>query len=279
MGFGDDVDYKVTGTTNHHTVINNAINALPASGGKIILREGTYTLGATVNMNKNNVTLEGMGKSTILQRSGQIIEGTALNCTIKGLTFNRMSGDGYVFRILNTSQTLICENVFNGGTMLVSGNDVVVKGNFFKNSQLRIDASNSTVIGNVVDSSNSEGINVIGRNVAVTGNKCFGCLTGISLNPHYEHEGCSVVGNVCVDCNAGIVIMTNRNNISGNNIIRGTGLASNYTTTQYSIELQSGAQGNFVIGNNILGKAVTNNSGNTTNTITQNKHLNTAAGW
>ena len=46
--------------------INNAINSLPAGGGKVVLLEGTYHLTAPIRILKSNVVLEGNGWNTVL---------------------------------------------------------------------------------------------------------------------------------------------------------------------------------------------------------------------
>jgi len=46
--------------------IQAAIDALPAEGGVVNLRRGTYTLDSTVNINKDNVTIQGDGWNTYL---------------------------------------------------------------------------------------------------------------------------------------------------------------------------------------------------------------------
>ena len=59
-------DYYCSGT-NDQTVINNAISALPSTGGKIVLLEGTYNIGGTITINKSNVTIQGLGHNVILK--------------------------------------------------------------------------------------------------------------------------------------------------------------------------------------------------------------------
>lgn len=46
--------------------INNAINSLPAGGGRVVLLEGTYHLTAPIKILKSNVVLEGNGWNTVL---------------------------------------------------------------------------------------------------------------------------------------------------------------------------------------------------------------------
>ena len=64
-----DVNYLCTGTDDH-VIINQAIQDLPpAHGGKILLLEGRYMLGGGIKMNRDNITLEGMGNGTWLVNS------------------------------------------------------------------------------------------------------------------------------------------------------------------------------------------------------------------
>ena len=65
------------------------LDALPATGGKIVCLAGTYTFGATVTRAINNVTIEGAGVATIFNYDA----GTALFTA---------GGDNWVFRDLTT---------------------------------------------------------------------------------------------------------------------------------------------------------------------------------
>jgi len=62
-------DYVCDGTDDA-TEINAAIAALPAEGGKVTLLEGTFDLGARIEIQKDNVTLDGQGNGTVLVTAG-----------------------------------------------------------------------------------------------------------------------------------------------------------------------------------------------------------------
>ena len=62
-----DCDYLCDGTADD-VEINNAITALPATGGEIVILDGTYNITAKINVTKNNVSIRGNGNSTILKR-------------------------------------------------------------------------------------------------------------------------------------------------------------------------------------------------------------------
>ncbi len=65
---GTTADFNTTGT-NDQTVINTAIASLPASGGRVVLRAGTYTITTAVTLNKTGVTLQGEGVSTLIKNA------------------------------------------------------------------------------------------------------------------------------------------------------------------------------------------------------------------
>ena len=60
-----NVDYLCDGTADE-VQIEAAIAALPAGGGRIVLLDGTFTLGAIIDIIKSNVVLEGQGGSTVI---------------------------------------------------------------------------------------------------------------------------------------------------------------------------------------------------------------------
>lgn len=70
-------DYTTDGTDDD-VQIQSAIDAL-SGGGKIVLREGTYTLGNTVLVNEANTTIQGMGDSTIVKAKNTLYNGTTID--------------------------------------------------------------------------------------------------------------------------------------------------------------------------------------------------------
>ena len=93
---GDVIQSKLNGIiyidgtrfTKNRQGIVDAVDALPATGGKIILPEGTYSIPTTLNITKSNVIFEGIGTATILESSSttaSIIKIVAENLTIKNL--------------------------------------------------------------------------------------------------------------------------------------------------------------------------------------------------
>lgn len=73
----DTYDYETDGTADD-VQIQAAIDALPTAGGKVVLREGTYTIATTVTIDTGHVTLEGMGGGTIIRPVAGGVSGRVL---------------------------------------------------------------------------------------------------------------------------------------------------------------------------------------------------------
>jgi len=77
-------DYQATGTLGSptdHTTIQSAITAVQAAGGgTVLIREGVYFLGATINVTAANVAIVGVGRSTELRAVGNY--GHVLSCAL-----------------------------------------------------------------------------------------------------------------------------------------------------------------------------------------------------
>jgi Carbohydrate binding domain len=69
-------DYVASGCSAQ-TAINNAISALPANGGVVYLRDGTYIVSGSINV-PSNVTLTGVGANTIIELENSIASSTDL---------------------------------------------------------------------------------------------------------------------------------------------------------------------------------------------------------
>ena len=110
-------------------------------------------------------------------------------------------------------------------------------------------SDNSTITGNTCNNNAGKGVHLsISDNSTITGNTCYS-------NDNY-----------------GIYLTSsNNNNITGNTCMRGTGLASDYTATQYTIQL-NGTENNYnlISSNQCMGKAITIGGG-TSNTEINNK--------
>ncbi len=97
----DEVDYLCDGT-NDEEVFQSAINALPTSGGKIVVREGEYAISSALSISSRNVIIEGMGNSTkinitsnisIANGSGLAYQNCLLNFSRAGTPITFITGD------------------------------------------------------------------------------------------------------------------------------------------------------------------------------------------
>lgn len=91
VGFTDDCDYSVSGSNAPDVAINTALDRLrDINGGELTLREGTYSTAGEI-LCPANVTIRGMGDSTIIKRNYNInsdngmIRVSGTNCVIKDL--------------------------------------------------------------------------------------------------------------------------------------------------------------------------------------------------
>jgi hypothetical protein len=109
-------DYVCDGTADE-VEINAAIDALPAGGGKVLLTEGTFTLGNTIMLGSTGTTLEGLGYGTLIQYDGDSATG--------GCAIGDQDGTTYLtvthavvrnLRIKNTGTTTQAPGVLLGWT-------------------------------------------------------------------------------------------------------------------------------------------------------------------
>ncbi len=55
---------------NAFATIQDAVNSLPATGGKVLLTAGTWTVTSQISFPNDNITIEGVGESSIIESSG-----------------------------------------------------------------------------------------------------------------------------------------------------------------------------------------------------------------
>jgi hypothetical protein len=87
----EDCDYLCDGTNDQEEIIQ-ALNDLPATGGEVVILDGTYNITASINIPKDNVSIRGSGNATTLKRMYNSTN-TDSGATAKGLiTLNEKSG-------------------------------------------------------------------------------------------------------------------------------------------------------------------------------------------
>ncbi len=340
-----DCDYLCDGTADQ-TEINQAIQALPATGGEIVILDGTYNIAARINVTKDNVSIRGNGNATILKRmfNSSVAEGVITltsrsgckiaNLQIEGNRTSYTNSNNYGIYLVASSDNTVTGNTCNNNSygiyLVSSSNNNTITGNTCNNNNsysygIYLDASsnntvtgntcnnnsygiylssssNNTVTGNTCNNNSNSGIyleylsdnntvtgntcnnnnsysygiylDASSNNNTVTGNICNNNSYGIYLNSSSNN---TVIGNTCNNNSSHSIYVRNSSNntVTGNTCIRGTGLAGDYTTSQYTIRLYgTGNNYNLIAMNNCMGKAVVVEGG-TGNSAWGNKFDNT----
>ena len=108
-----EVDYLCTGE-NDDLVIKQAIQELPGGGGEIVIREGVFNLSSGIIVERDNVTLRGMGVGTVLNGVHDInmmfdvLHGVRA-CVFKGLNFKNNHDKNILTCILFRGYTQHCK--------------------------------------------------------------------------------------------------------------------------------------------------------------------------
>lgn len=301
-------DYYCSGT-NDQTVINNAISALPSTGGKIVLLEGTYNIGGTITINKSNVTIQGLGHNVILKTATST---TALKMFGISNATGLIISDIVIDYANNTSADCIAIQLYSSDNVIIEHINILNnKGNgieWFNCNYTRfsdisfinvrqciwdrgrnhssiidkwivdtvtngITLDSSSTLNKIVDcivrSATDNGIKSDAAYTMINDNIVYDCSNGITVNGN-----CSTVADNNVrDSDIGISVNGKYVNVSGNTAIRAddSGNVSSYSSSQYTISMGSSSANCLVIGNIISGKNYTNN-GASTNTFANNKY-------
>ena len=208
-----DADYVCNGSDDQ-VEINAAIDALPANGGSVYLREGTYVVSESVIISKSNVALIGAGASTAIKIKDtkdadiEVIYASAKsnllvkNLRIDGNKANQTTGTmtGISFSGIEHSKVIN----FWAGNLRDHG------------IYLHSSSNNNTIAGNTCGGTDWIGIYLhTTSNNTITGNTLQGNSTGIYLASSGIN---TVTGNTCVDnaVNGLILLASTNNTITGN---------------------------------------------------------------
>ena len=235
-----DCDYLCDGS-NDATQIIAALNALPVTGGEVVILDGTYNITESIYIPYDNVVLRGNGNATILKRmydseemeeepyvEGLIMLNGKSGCKITDLQIDGnnnfyTSYSNYGILLYSSSNNTVTGNTCNnnsGGISLGGSNDNTVTGNTCNNNNgfgiLLYSSSNNTVTGNTCHNNNGFGIYLASSsNNTVTGNTChnndsFGIYLASSSNN-------VITGNTCNNNRNGIDLYNlSDNTIAGN---------------------------------------------------------------
>ena len=269
-------DFVCTGS-NDDATIESAIDSLPTSGGRVVLSEGTFTFGSSLNIMKSNITLEGSGFATLIQGaiSGNYIlvgDGSTALSNIKICNL-RINGGG-----LDTVLSGI--NIYGGLNYEIS--NCIIENCFVEGCWsydiVAYYLIKSNIIGNVCQTSHYEGMgifdsnnNVIARNKFIS-NGGNGFLSMDSNNnimvgnifQSNDSHGINLdssnynilIGNIFKDNSQSannsyddiILGSSNYNVISSNSMV-----ATATNKTRYAVN-ESGSDYNLVIGNFCTGQ-------------------------
>lgn len=301
-----DCDYLCDGTADD-VEINAAIQALPSTGGEIVILDGTYNISDTITVNKNNVALSGNRAATILLRSASfqniVLLSSVTGCIVKNIAINGNKDDytnNSVSVYLDSSNSNIISGVIcynnNSGVSLSNSSENIIFGNRCNSNVAGIkliNSSSNTIVSNTCISNYYYGISMANGNNdnTIIGNTCNNSYAGVNFSNSSNN---TVTGNICNNnSNDGVLLFggnnntisgntcnnnssdgiyldfTSNNTISSNTCIVGSGETSGYTSSQYTIRASNTASNNLISSNNIMGKNYVDNG--TNNTWANNK--------
>jgi len=211
-----DCDYLCDGIADQVEIIQ-ALNDLPATGGEVVILDGTYNIMASINIPKNNVSIRGSGNATTLKR---MYNSTSDNSghTARGLiTLNEKSGCKIQGLQIDGNKATYTAS-YNYGIYLRSSSNNMITGNTCNNNSYGIyliSSDNNNITGNTCYN-NNYGIHLSSSsNNNITGNTCYNNINGIYLSSSSNN---TITGNTCNNNNSyGIyLISSDNNNITGN---------------------------------------------------------------
>jgi parallel beta-helix repeat protein len=270
--------------------INAAIQALPASGGKVLLN-GEFNVTGNVLINKPNVILQGMGRTTIIKgmegnysvTDGILCALNTSNVQIESLCVNGNAIKKHAIKLNSIDGgkvvDCLCHNSGVYGICVLNSNCISVEGcKSYNNGEdgICFNNSNNCIVKNCLCYNNSvHGIRfgIASKNCIVCNSFCNANVYGISIYENTDYNKYIIVsGNICKDNDHGIWVKSSNTLVDGNIIYRGTGLPADYSSSQYTIYLSAGANNNLITDNSMFGKNYVDSSGSTSNTFADNKY-------
>lgn len=217
-------DYVCDGVADE-VQINAAIAALPATGGSVVLMDGTYDIDSSIIMNKSNVTLTGQGKNTIIQTDTPL---TMVNTAstngilIKNIYFYGVNSSGCygVYLQSNNSNVVNCwfYNCYYGVYIREDYNTVY--GCYFQTGSRGVHCRSSAYYNSVMCNRMQNlmyGVDIVGWLNAAVANVSYNCSRCVNLSSRYStatgnvgyngfavvqmgQDNCLIQGNVSRNC-------------------------------------------------------------------------------
>lgn len=291
----NDCDYLCDGTADD-VEINAALQALPSTGGEVILLDGVYKPSDRILIYQNNTILSGASyETTILQKNWEtdaedfVITATGFNKNfcIRNLTidgnksvFTESGGCGIIISYKSNAVIDSCQIINNSNVGVLcnsySGNIKIIN-SIFGNQARDISTSTSTsssngslIIQNNIFNGSSYAINALSgmenaliSNNVMTNNSRYTFQIISGKNVVFSNNRITGYGSMGIYINATLCT------IFGNNVYLGTGQSSDYTSSQNTIFAGNTSSNNLIFGNNIMGKNYIDNG--TNNTWANNK--------
>jgi parallel beta-helix repeat protein len=256
-------DYVCDGVADQDE-INAAINALPTSGGRVLLLEGTYNISGTITILKNYVTLEGQGAGTKLF----LVNGA--NChaiqvgngstALEGIRIANLRIDGN-----KANQTTSVHGIYfygaSGYLITKSGIENCIVENCANTGIYLYYSNNNIIAENQANSNWGAGIYLYySNNNVITGNQTnstyyYGIYL-ISSNNNIIAENQAISNRI----DGFYIYLANNNIIIGNQVNSTTnGSGMGILHSSYNIVIGNECQGNNGYGINIVGSNSNNN--------------------
>ena len=275
-------DYVCDGTDDQKE-IQSAIDALPSSGGRVLLLEGTYNISAAINILHDNITLAGQGNGTklflvngancsVIQvgNGSKALEGvTVRDLQIDGNKANQTAGYGIYFyggsgaKITeSTIKNCRVKNCHSNGIYLNYSNNNIITGNISLNNWGGVNllyANNNTITGNQANSNSYDGFYLLyANNNTITGNQANSNTIGIGLA--FANNN-TITGNQAnSNRNYGISLSSSNNNtIIGNQANSNIPYGMFLYTSDYNTIVGNRCQGNIHYGIDIANSNCHNN--------------------
>lgn len=215
-----NADYVCDGTADE-VQINEAIDALPATGGRVLLMDGTFNIDDSITMNKNAVSLVGQGKSTkILTDTAITMVSCATNTSyqlIKNIYFEGVNSAGCYAIDLDAYYSIITncwfKNCYYNAIIRHNHNQIIANncegGRYGFNNA----GGHYNVYANNVQNGGTYLVHITtGYWNSAVGNVGYSCSRVVNLSGY----SCSAVGNVGRGCFAVVQIANDRCVASGN---------------------------------------------------------------
>lgn len=256
-----DCDYLCDGTADD-VEINAAIQALPSTGGEIIILDGTYNITSSIVL-KSNIIIAGNGSATVLMREWNSSASTYLNtgvinipsitnCSITNLQINgnkssytaahNVGISGYNSSFILIKNVISNNNEYHGinlnecsscSVYNCNCNENNGSGIFIYSGADTLVTNNINVIGNLCNTNSSYGIHLEDLSYGTCSENI--CNSNTKLGIHcINMSNVNIIGNNCNYNGDGMYLGENsiNNTISGNNCNYNIGSGANNTGVQ-----------------------------------------------